>query len=256
MYAVSMGQVLSRSFGLVRDNLMSVGLFLLIAQIAESALSLGMRALGLLQPDAADPARIATSASYLIIAALFLLTSALTWAGAVHGYVQSALNRPVSLATCFSAGLAKLLPVLLLTILWALAVGLGWMMLIIPGLILISMWSVAIPALVTENLPVTQSFGRSRALTRGHRLAIFGVLLLVVVVMYAGIFAVAGLALGSAGFMAVALAAQGSALVMIASGLVSWLFGMFLAALLSALYLELVQAHGSLPTAQLSEVFV
>lgn len=256
MHTVSMGQVLSRSFGLVRDNLMSVGLFLLIVQIGESALSLGMAGLGLMHTDAANPARMLASGSYAIIAVLYLLTSALTWAGAVHGYVQSAFGRPVSLAACFSAGLAKLLPVLLLLILWSLAVGLGWLLLIIPALILISMWSVAIPALVTEDLPVTQSFGRSRALTRGHRLAIFGVLLLVVVLMYAAIFAGAGLALGTGGFMAVALAAQGSVPAMIASGLVSWLFGMFLAALLSALYIELVQAQGSLPTAQLSEVFV
>ena len=256
MHTVSMGQVLSRSFGLVRDNLMRVGLFLLIVQIGESALGLGMTGLSLVQPDAANPARIFASGTYAVIALLYLLSTALTWAGAVHGYVESAFGRPVSLANCFSAGLAKLLPVLLLLILWSLAVWLGLVLLIIPGLILIAMWSVAIPALVTENLPVMQSFGRSRALTRGHRLAIFGVLLLAVVVMYAAVFAVAGAALGSGGFMTMALSAQGSALTMIASGLVSWLFGMFLTALLSALYIELVEAQGSLPTAQLSEVFV
>ena len=262
MNTVSMGQVLSRSFALMRDNLMSVGLFLLIVQVLESAFSfvLGQQsgaAMGMDQDGAgANPLQIFGMASYWLMIAFMLLSSALTWAGSIHGYVRSAYQRPVDLRECFMAGLAKMFPMLLLLILWWLAIGLGWMLLIIPALILISMWSVAMPVLVSENLSVTQSFGRSRELTRGHRMAIFGVLVMVVVVLYAGLIIVGGVAASRVNFVQMAFTAQSNPFVVIALGLAGWVMGMFVAALLSALYIELVQAKGSAPTGHLSEVFV
>ena len=110
MNTVSMGQVLSRSFALMRDNLMSVGLFLLIVQVLESAFSfvLGQQsgaAMGMDQDGAgANPLQIFGMASYWLMIAFMLLSSALTWAGSIHGYVQSAYQRPVDLRECFMAG--------------------------------------------------------------------------------------------------------------------------------------------------------
>jgi hypothetical protein len=68
-------------------------------------------------------------------------------------------------------------------IFWAIAIGIGWVLLFVPGVILMVMFWVYVPAIVVENAGVTECFGRSRALTRGHRWGIFGMFLLLGVVI-------------------------------------------------------------------------
>src|SRR5258708_17090641 len=62
-----------------------------------------------------------------------------------------------------------------------LAVMFASMLFIVPGLILYMMWSVATPACVVERLGPFRSMARSRALTKGHRWKIFGLLLLTLI---------------------------------------------------------------------------
>jgi hypothetical protein len=52
------------------------------------------------------------------------------------------------------------------------------MLLIVPGLILMVIWSVAVPAKVVEKIGVFDAFTRSRDLTRGRRWPIFGLFVL------------------------------------------------------------------------------
>ena len=73
------------------------------------------------------------------------------------------------------------MPLLLLGILSALAITLGFVLLIAPGIILYVMWSVAAPALVEERLGPIRAFGRSRDLTRGARWKIFALTLVIFV---------------------------------------------------------------------------
>ena len=58
-----------------------------------------------------------------------------------------------------------------------LGITLGTALLVVPGLMLMTMWAVAAPARVAEPIGVFAAFGRSRALTRGHRWPIFAMLL-------------------------------------------------------------------------------
>jgi hypothetical protein len=62
----------------------------------------------------------------------------------------------------------------LIGLLMVLGIFAGTLLLIVPGMILVMMWSVAIPACVVERTGVFGAFSRSRELTRGHRWAIFG----------------------------------------------------------------------------------
>jgi hypothetical protein len=75
------------------------------------------------------------------------------------------------------------------------------MLLIVPGLILMAMFWVYTPAIVVEDVGITESFGRSRALTKGHRWGIFGLLLIVGVIFMGWQFAVMA-SMGIAGFTA------------------------------------------------------
>jgi hypothetical protein len=57
----------------------------------------------------------------------------------------------------------------------------GTILLIVPGLMLATAWSVSMPALAAEGLSPRRAFGRSLELTRGHRWMVFALSLIVFV---------------------------------------------------------------------------
>ncbi len=50
------------------------------------------------------------------------------------------------------------------------------MLLIVPGLILLTIWAVIVPVIVIERAGVLEAFGRSRELVRGNGWRVFGVI--------------------------------------------------------------------------------
>lgn len=92
-------------------------------------------------------------------------------------------------------------PLVAVSILFGLGVAVGFILLIIPGLILLVIWSVVAPVTVLERPGVVSAFGRSRELVRGNGWNVFGVIVLVFVIVFV-ISIVVGLAasgLGSVG---------------------------------------------------------
>jgi uncharacterized membrane protein len=78
--------------------------------------------------------------------------------------------------------LARFLPVIGLAVISAVLIGLGGLLLIVPGLILLTVWFVGVPVCVVERLGPWASLERSDELIRGHRWKIFGLMLLLFVV--------------------------------------------------------------------------
>src|SRR5436190_9614034 len=58
------------------------------------------------------------------------------------------------------------------------AVGIGFLLLIVPGLYLLTIWLVIIPAIMLEGRGVGDAFRRSRELVRGYGWSVFGVIVL------------------------------------------------------------------------------
>jgi hypothetical protein len=83
--------------------------------------------------------------------------------------------------------LASIKPVLgqliLVRFVAALAVGIGFVLLVVPGLILLTIWAVFQPVIVLERPPGFQALGRSRDLVRGNGWRVFRVVLILVVVV-------------------------------------------------------------------------
>jgi hypothetical protein len=71
---------------------------------------------------------------------------------------------------------------------------LGLVLLIVPGIYLIAIWSLALPALMAEDLSVSESLSRSKALTEGHRLVVLGLMLLISIPSMLFVFGSASLA--------------------------------------------------------------
>jgi hypothetical protein len=69
-----------------------------------------------------------------------------------------------------------------------LGIALGFVLLIVPGLFLVTIWSVLIPVIVLEGRGVGEAFGRSRSLVSGHGWSVFGAIILAwLVLVLAGI---------------------------------------------------------------------
>lgn len=62
------------------------------------------------------------------------------------------------------------------------AVGVGMILLLIPGLILLTRWIVLVPVIVIEKRRVGDAFGRSNNLVKGHGWDVFGLILLTVII--------------------------------------------------------------------------
>lgn len=65
-------------------------------------------------------------------------------------------------------------------ILAGLGIAVGLVLLIVPGLILLTWWCLIVPVIVLEGKQVGESFGRSRELVRGNGWSVFGVVIITV----------------------------------------------------------------------------
>jgi ABC-type multidrug transport system fused ATPase/permease subunit len=85
-------------------------------------------------------------------------------------------------------------PLLGAGVLAGLGVALGLILLIVPGLILLTWWRLIVPVIVLERVAAMDSFGRSRALVRGNGWNVFGVIVLTVLILLAFVIVFAILA--------------------------------------------------------------
>jgi hypothetical protein len=81
------------------------------------------------------------------------------------------------------------LPALIVAgILAGLGIALGLVLLIVPGLFLLTIWSLIVPTIVLEGKSAGESFGRSRELVKGNGWSVFGVIVITIgAVIAAGI---------------------------------------------------------------------
>ncbi len=112
-----------------------------------------------------------------LIVALFV--QPLATAIILYAAFQHMRGLPVRLGESISRGLSRFLPLLGLMLLSTLGVGLGLALFIIPGIILMVMWYVAVPVCVVERGGPVSSLGRSQELTKGHRWKLFGLYILI-----------------------------------------------------------------------------
>lgn len=103
----------------------------------------------------------------------FILLAAVTYAT-----IRSLQGREVTFGGALQQGLGRFLAVLGVSIVVAIMVGIGMLLLVIPGLIIATLLYVSVPAVVVERKGVLDSLARSSGLTRGHRWKVFGIIVL------------------------------------------------------------------------------
>jgi hypothetical protein len=93
------------------------------------------------------------------------------------GQVDLSIGQTVNQALPFIGSVAGA------SILAGLAITIGLLLIIVPGLFLITIWAVIVPVIIIERSGALASFGRSRQLVRGHGWPVFGTLVMVYVIM-------------------------------------------------------------------------
>jgi hypothetical protein len=140
---------------------------------------------------------------YVVIAILgALLALVLGWFGALIAafssvvglfWVQGALVTAVedirdgradlSLGDTFTRVRPQLGAIVVAGLLAGLGIVVGLLLLIVPGLVLMTWWVLVIPVVVLERSPAGAAFSRSRELVRGYGWNVFGVIVLAILLL-------------------------------------------------------------------------
>lgn len=246
------GRVVKNTFEVIRRNLKE--LLILAALLA----GLPALVLGWLQITYAgvEIASIAGGmAAFFIGIAGFIvavLGSAALQATIVRVAVSTLNDQPASAFAEIRKSAPLIAPLLGLGLVVGLGVILGTILLIVPGVILMIMWSVAAPAFAVERIGVFEALTRSRNLTRGHRWPILGL-----IVVYIAAYAAISLVIGG---IAIALSFVGGVQAMSAAGVISDAITSVIAGLIgsagaAAIYYELRAAKEGVGINQLASVF-
>lgn len=144
-----------------------------------------------------------------VIFILWMIANTVGLAVILYAAFQAMRGRAVVIGDAIRRGLSRFWPIVGLAILEWLGIMVGFMLFIVPGVMLFIRWSAAMPACVVEGLGPLASMKRSAQLTKGHRWKIFGIFVLIsigaailfgiiasIVYGLVGTFSVAGLSRG------------------------------------------------------------
>ncbi len=183
---LSVGEILDVSFQLYRRHFAALAMVALVCSGLPVLLSLFIEASGgMLQ-------HVWLTLAYY---GIFVVLSAIATAATVFIVSESYLGRPLSAAEALSRAAPLLWRVITCSVLTGLLVMVGFLLFVIPGIVLVCGVILAFPVLVLE--PGTSASGalsRSWALTRGSRWRIFGMLVTLFLLLYIPIVALTALA--------------------------------------------------------------
>jgi hypothetical protein len=254
---VSVGRVISRAFGFIASSpgiaLGSAVLFGALPSVLSQLVTFGSMGSG-------GSSSTALMAGFGVLQSLIMLVS-LMFSGLMQATITRGLviehegGRP-SFGQCLAGGLRYAVPIVVFMVLWWIGIVVGMVFLIVPGLILLTMWSVAIPAMVEEGTGIFGAFGRSRELTRGSRWRIFGLLIMLLVLFYI-VLAIIGIL----GFSATALtdlessASAPPLMFLIGAALSGVVFNLLWSTIQPSLFVELRDAREGGGSGDLHRVF-
>jgi hypothetical protein len=191
------GQVFGQAIGVLTRNLpLYLGLSLPLVGLPILLFALAFPAyIGSASPglDIAYRAALGGFAGLLYLTGTYVLQATV-----VRATVEDLSGRRARFGDCLATGLRVIFPILGITIVSVVGIMLGFLLLIVPGVMLALAWSVAIAVEVEERGGVFASLRRSRVLTRGSRWRIFGLCILVGLTLtiaqalIAGVFAAFG----------------------------------------------------------------
>jgi hypothetical protein len=129
-----------------------------------------------------------------LLGLIVYIAAGVLYTGYVVKLVQDVRDgrRDHSVEELFESAAPYVVTLILNGILAAIGIGIGLALLIVPGLILITIWAVIAPAIVVEGAGVIEAFGRSRDLVRGNGWPVFGAIVIAYLIILVVSFVTAG----------------------------------------------------------------
>lgn len=182
---LTVGEILDTSFSLYRRHFAALATVALVCTGVPLVLRLFLEASG----------GVFSNLALTLLYALSLVVLSLVATGATVFIVsESYLGRPITAREALNRAAPYLGRILVCSLLMTLAVGLGFLLLMIPGIILAVGLALAIPAVVLEpRSSASAALSRSWELTRGARWRMFGLGLTLLVLLYIPVLAITGL---------------------------------------------------------------
>ncbi len=193
---MTVGQIIDRAFRLYRNNFIRFVAIVAIIYIPITLISLG--AVGWLTSASSELTQSAHQVSEgrpgaeldlgafgsfftaaAVTALLFLLAQALCNAALIKSVSESYLGKDVSVGQAYKAVLPRLLSIIGAAILVAIVTGIGFLLLIIPGIIFALWYTLTPQAIVVEGKSATSGMSRSKALVSGNLGKVFGLWIVV-----------------------------------------------------------------------------
>ncbi|HUI83396.1 MAG TPA: glycerophosphoryl diester phosphodiesterase membrane domain-containing protein [Candidatus Binatia bacterium] len=172
---LSLGELLDRAFQLYRSRF---AVFAGIAAVAYIPLFVLRTALLWLPQTPSISQLLATGLGMVLAGICQMLALAAAAAATIIVVSAAYLDRPITLREAYGRVSGMLLRVFLIMFGSGIAIGIGLVLFIVPGVILFLMFALAIPVAVLEDAGFGESLSRSRELTAGHRFRVFAIYLL------------------------------------------------------------------------------
>src|SRR5918997_2774369 len=241
---LSVGEVLDASFKIVRQSFGTLAACVLVVALPLNIISTlvtvstSENAFDLDTPTTSQVDTGTALAGTLVTTTLTLVLTTLAAAACFRAVSDVYLGERPSVGGSLSFAATRLLPLIVLSLLYFLGLIPAFIALIIPGIWLAVAWSLGFPALLSERLGPAAALGRSFRLVKGRWWPTFGALLVMylIVIVISGIL---GAVLGASLFAATdseALAAVFSTIVNTISSLIT--LPLF-AAVLTVIYFDL-----------------
>jgi len=269
----SFGRVISRLFGVLRRNLVTflllsvllVGLPTAVVSFVQYSAVAPLFSGGTTPvpasvfSDAFSPLRIVMGLAALLVS---VVGNAVLQGGVIHASVSDLSSGRASFGECLATGFRFFLPLFCIGLIVGICCGFGFLIFIVPGVLLALAWSVAAPAEVVERTGIFGALGRSVVLTRNHRGAILGLAVIYMVALWIVQTTLSGSMMVSFGLGASGLGTQpgrGFQNLMLLQTIVQLVLNTLFASISSAgiasIYFELRQAKEGIGAEQLASVF-
>jgi len=177
--AKTLGQILSQAFDIYRANAAKLLTIVAVVVVPLSLISAILTGV-IFEPEVVRSGQVVVSVDelgrsflgYLFVGAIggliAVLIAAVLQAATARAAALAVIGDPVDVQTSYRYGFRRLGSVILISLLVGVIVAVGFLLLIVPGIIFLVFLSVAIPALIVENRRGTDALGRSWNLVQGE----------------------------------------------------------------------------------------
>jgi hypothetical protein len=173
------GAVISRSRSMLWRHFPT---FLVVGVIASSPTLL----LAFMQAAESEDEEIVSQLLWVAFILVSLMVfSTIGQAVVIHAALQDMRRRPVRLVESLNVALRAFWPLIGIALAGLLTM-VGLILMVVPGLILSTLWFVVLPACIVEQLGPWASLRRSQELTKGYRWKVLGLTLLLMISTYGG----------------------------------------------------------------------